>query len=181
MARSRATDRVIRAVSLRAGARSVAFVEQRGRELGWVSLVTLAAVVAWFAAEPLAGNGHPISVFVRVMAALGWVAGAWVWLPWNVRVVVDADLRTCEVGWRFLLLPIRRRTIDMGVRSLARGEGILTHVEERPVGERDAVTGCLLALFLGVFASLVAPRKTEKVDVHEQHSGLVLRFGDDTA
>ncbi len=180
MSKHRATNRVVRAIAISVGIRSLVLQERR---LGpWLQVLTIAAasVAVWAASKEFlpAPNAH---VFVAVL--LGVIGGivAWVVLPWNGRVRIDLDSDTCEIHWRFFAIPISRRRVPIAGRTLDRGHGVLTYDAVVTSDETDAAAGCALSLILGPLAwFLSSPKKREKVKMRERHEGLVLRDADGT-
>lgn len=173
---ARASNRVIRSVSLRVAGRRFTVVESRARELLLLVAVTGAFVALWFAFGNQGPDGR--RWFFATMGVVLWLPFAWMWLPWNARVVLDPDLDECRVSWRFFVVPIKRDRFELSDHKLAAGSGTLSYGKTvpDPSKPRDETMGCLVSLLLGpLLAALVSSQPQRKITVTERHRGLTLR------
>lgn len=170
MSENYGTERVLRAIGIRAGPRNCVIYEKRGRQLAIALLLVVIPFLVYagigeFSDMPMSGR----AVLTFLSGLLVFVALCYL-VPWNARIRVDFDEGTGRVSWRFFFVPLRRADFALEDRRFSWGRGPFTVT--RTVKSDASAIGCLAGLALGPLSLLLSASKTEREQSDREGIGL---------
>lgn len=166
------SNRVVRAVGIRAGPRSCVIVERKGRD-HLISALALAAPFAIYYGTGAGGMPDAGRIVLTLVGGVLALAVLWSLFPRNVRIRADFDEEKGELVWRFLFVPLKRLPVDLEGCIFAWGHGELRYTREVH-DDAKLAWGCVLGAIFGPLAALFTS-SSKTLDTREDAQGIVLR------